>query len=675
MNSASPELQRLEVLHAFKRRMPQSTAFRNVSPFDDRVSTAHDEGTAADLPEIHADVRRRIRDTIEAVRAGEKKSQVILLAGEPGTGKTHLLRTFQPPELADELGYIYVGGSNQWNIKDFQARLLDWMFDALTAPTPSSDDHLLLKRVQAIGFRAVEHLLANRIAWRQCRARPGGRGLGWLLGRLQVPSYDRCKELFAARDPAVFAALDFARFSQYVCDRFLADRSNLMHRYALRVLLAYLFPDRAETGVGTREKVLHWFRQRGDNDYFARRLGANERLDRSFALSEAVQLLVHLFSPAVSKELSTTEHPAPPRAFLLVFDQAEGRNELFETDEDWRDFFAHLSEVYNSLPNVVVLFTMTVVLRKRLQPTMERQFRDRIRMDEHFVLHLPNEEQVLSLYRSRVEYWLRADSAALERYRALDNAYVPFDRERVLAVAGQQSIRETLEAFDRAFHEEMGKVVVEPDLDFHFHLNELHQQRAQETRPNDFEYTAGHLETVLRLLQRAGPWVAAEYGLSLDKVEAETDPPPPCLTLTFTDPANPGTRVSAYIVRLTYRAVQHQVDQAVSMLSNKKRARYRLWLVRAGEIKAYVDPRREDQVFLRVASGDLESRLCGLLHLLGKQAEYEERGQWPEAQKVMLRELTNAYLAELFREARKQLDAFAAGTSPDVPEESVPANP
>jgi hypothetical protein len=289
MNSASPELQRLEVLHAFKRRMPQSTAFRNVSPFDDRVSTAHDEGTAADLPEIHADVRRRIRDTIEAVRASEKKSQVILLAGEPGTGKTHLLRTFQSPELADPMGYVYVGGSNQWNIKDFQARLLDWMFGALTAPTPSGEDHLLLNRVQAIGFRAVEHLLANRVAWYQCRARPGGRGLGWLLSRLRAPSYERCKELSVARDPGVFAAIDFARFSQYVCDRFLADRSNLTHRYALRVLLAYLFPDRAETGVGTREKVLHWFRQRGDNEYFARRLGANEKLDRSFALSEEAQ--------------------------------------------------------------------------------------------------------------------------------------------------------------------------------------------------------------------------------------------------------------------------------------------------------------------------------------------------------------------------------------------------
>jgi hypothetical protein len=675
MSSVSPELQRLAVLHAFKRRMPQSAASRNVSPFDDRVSTSHDDGVAADLPEIHADVRRRIRDTIEAVRAGEKKSQVILLAGEPGTGKTHLLRTLQSRELADQAGYVYVGGTNQWDVKDFQARLLDWMFDALTAPTPSAEDHLLLKRVQAIGFRAVEHLLANRVAWRENRARPSRRGLGWVLDWLRVPSYDRCKELFAARDPAVFAALDFARFSQYVCDRFLADRSNLTHRFALRVLLAYLFPDRLETGIGNREKVMHWLRQRGDSEYFARRLGANEKLDRSFALSEALQLLVHLFSPAVANELSTDTHRELSRVFLLVFDQAEGRNELFEKDEDWKDFFANLSELYNSLPNVVVLFTMTLALRNRLHGLMERQFRDRIRMDEHFVLHFPDPEQILGLYRSRVECWLRSDTATLEQYRALDNPYVPFNREQALAIAGQQSIRDTLDGFDQAFHQELGKAVVEPDLDFHFHLNEIHQQRAQEAHPNDFEYTAEHLETVLQLLQQAGSWLANEYGVTLDKVEAEPGTPPPCLSLTFTDPANPGAWVCAHVVRLTFRSMQNQVDQALSLLSYKQKARYRLWLVRAGEIKAHVDPRREDQVFFRVASADLESRLSGLLHVVSKQAEYEEKGQWGEAQKVMLRELANAYLAELFREARRQLDAIVSGTSGDVSEESVPANP
>ena len=76
-----------------------------------------------------------------------------------------------------------------------------------------------------------------------------------------------------ARDPAVFAHLDFAAFSDYVCDRFLADRPDPTHRYALRVLLHVPVPGPAETGVGSRERVLHWFRGRGDLGYFTRRLG------------------------------------------------------------------------------------------------------------------------------------------------------------------------------------------------------------------------------------------------------------------------------------------------------------------------------------------------------------------------------------------------------------------
>jgi hypothetical protein len=75
-----------------------------------------------------------------------------------------------------------------------------------------------------------------------------------------------------------------------------------------------------------------------------------------------------------------------------------------------------LSELYNTLPNVVVLFTMTLSLRTQLHSLMERQFRDRIRMDERFLLRQPDEGQVLSLYRARVEDWLRSDPPLLECY-------------------------------------------------------------------------------------------------------------------------------------------------------------------------------------------------------------------------------------------------------------------
>src|SRR5206468_2248388 len=67
MTPTSPVLQRLEVLRAFKRRMPRADPAENVSPFDDRVTTAQGDVTSYDLGGIHADVRQRIEQVIRAV--------------------------------------------------------------------------------------------------------------------------------------------------------------------------------------------------------------------------------------------------------------------------------------------------------------------------------------------------------------------------------------------------------------------------------------------------------------------------------------------------------------------------------------------------------------------------------------------------------------------------------
>jgi hypothetical protein len=143
---------------------------------------------------------------------------------------------------------------------------------------------------------------------------------------------------------------------------------------------------------------------------------------------------------------------------------------------------------------------------------MERQFRDRIRMDDGFLLRHPEEEQILGLYRSRVESWLQDDTELHEKYRLLNNPFEPFSRDRVLELAGQQSIRDILEQFDREFHKTMCEMVVEPEFDLHFYLNEL---RPLEGSPTDFEYTAGHLETARELLLGLRSWLPQAYGVVL----------------------------------------------------------------------------------------------------------------------------------------------------------------
>lgn len=668
MTPADPGLPRLELLREFKRKMPRADLSGNVSPFDAQVSTALGNADA-DVPEMHAEVRQHIRETVTLVRDGKKQSQVVLLSGAAGVGKTHLLRTFRTPEASEELGHIFVGGSNHWTVGEFQAQLLDWVIAALTAPSPA-EKHPLLERIEAIGFRAVEHLLENPVSWKNTMTRPGGRFIGRLLRRWTRPPHEQLKALTTARNPEVFAHFDFAEFGRYVCDRFLAERSNLFHRYALRVLLTYLFPDKPETGVGTRERVLHWFRGRGDDDYFTRRLGASDRPDRAYSQFEAVKLLAHLFSPAVSAQLATEQHPCPPRVLLLTFDQAEGRNELFDDDDDWKTFFAHLSELYNTLPNVVVLFTMTLTLRNRLHAVMERQFRDRIRMDERFTLALPDKMQLLGLYRTRLEAWIGDAPDLRERYAALANPYLPFTEDEVLKTAGNQTVRDALAVLNTAFHEAVRSVTVDAAIDYLFERNDRKQAESESTV---WEYTADHLNTVCLLLESLGESMARDAGLEIRTIELTKLENVPVLRFGFGLP-NQAHSITVYLARMGWN-FKNQIGKLVGeFLYNREKARTFLWAVRPQPLPETLDvvpDRYQTQFTTGVCPADVESVFLALTAVNANRGKYQEPAQLSALDELIRTEVSGTYLGKLFRHARAKLEALATGVPATDPSEAT----
>ncbi|MDW8244850.1 MAG: ATP-binding protein, partial [Thermogemmata sp.] len=268
------QLKRWELLREFKIRRYRLGA-DNFSPFVDRVASHYETPPAVDVAQIHEQVRQSIIEQIRAVHQ-QQRSQIVLLAGEAGAGKTHLLRYFAYPKLAEEHKYVFVSGSNDWKVDEFQPCVLDWLITALTRPAPT-EEHLLLQRIRAVAFRALDQLIANRTALRRCRAKR--RWLGWLLGR-RVGSHELIQRLTQARDPRVFDYLDFDQFADEVSLRFLAEPSNPIHRYALRVLLSYVFPDSTPAGLNVRDRVIHWFRRRPDDGYWLRRFGVDENLDR-----------------------------------------------------------------------------------------------------------------------------------------------------------------------------------------------------------------------------------------------------------------------------------------------------------------------------------------------------------------------------------------------------------
>ncbi|MCE9564382.1 MAG: ATP-binding protein [Planctomycetes bacterium] len=664
--SVSPELRRLGLLREFKLRVIRKGA-ENASPFTERIVTTHADRSRIDVEGLHREVRDNIALQIAAVR-DHQRSQVVLLSGEAGAGKSHILRHFAQPTVAEEHGYIFVGGSNDWKVSEFQPCLLDWMIAALTAPAPS-EEHLLLARVRAIGFRAIGQLLENRTALKRCTAKRRRRFLGLLGGRRA--SYETIEKLTKERNPEVFELLDFTKFGEEVCSRFLAEPSNPVHRYALRVLLTYLFPDAGETGLGTRDRVLNWFRRRPDGGYWVKRFGVSDDLDRRYAVADAIKLLIHLFSPDLSRRLSVDGDEHRPFVFLFVFDQAEGRDELFDSFEDWNHFFAHLSELYNTLPNVLVLFTMTLGLRNELHPKMERQFKDRIRKDERFVLRQPTPDEIQTLYRARLAGWLSDDLLQQGLYTNLPEAdqYLPFDADKVVAIAGTQSVRAALEALDPAFREALGVHVIEPLYDFEY---VVHEQQELIEKQSEWDYTSEHLDETWELIEPLTDALAAEYGgVRLQNSEEVIVDTLPLLKFTFLDPAIPSSWVCVYLARFGKHYNAH-IARCAELLKGKRYARYSVWMLRAREMSQ--DFPKPDQMFGRLIPPDTVARLWAAKHLLDKRAEYEKNDTWADAWKVIRDEIKRCYLGELFAHARDRVNAIKGGALADDPagSEQVP---
>jgi hypothetical protein len=649
------ELTRLEILRAFKMRLGKNPE-RNISPFaKDRVIRYFTDVQECDVPAIHQEVRELIEQTIQGIHEG-LPSQVVILAGAPGMGKSHLLNYFRSPKWADELGYVFVGNSNHWKADEFEERLLDWIIAALIRPSSDSPD-LLLKKIQDLAFQALSHLLTQPGQVAHFKAK-GARGFfSRLWVRLTRSEHGRFQQMVEHRDPNVFRLLNFPRFAEYVCERFLAESGNPFHRYVVHVLLRYLFPD-------DRELVLHWLRRKQVHKEFLKRLGAHDEIDRNFKIVDTIKILISLFTPEVDRNLA----PGGPtnnrgRVFFFAFDQMEGRQELFENNEDWFKFFAQLSELYNALPNVFIVFTMTLHLRTKLYPQMEKQFQDRIKRDQRFWLHDIPEDEILTLYQQRVSSWLGTDPDGL-REKLADPAFrfLPFNQQQVLDMSRQKTLREMLDEFDIQFRTAlMGVTSTDPRYEFLVAKNEF---REEEEGAKPFDYSANHLFKVKELFDRAGVQLARAAGLNFTDADwKSTEEKLPALKLEFKDPSDPARWVRVFLVRLPF-AYNKWVPGCAALLQFLQKKRYFLWLVRPEKVDPSLGNLRADQTFARRLDMSVHTTLRAMLHLLEKKDQYPPE-IWGQAEDVLWEETKLTYLGEMLHQVREALEKQQDGDEDD----------
>jgi hypothetical protein len=656
---------RLEVLSAYKEHFALHEPVAR-SPFSHTI-VRYDTvvGDEEDVADIHDEVRREIRKEVREIREGDdRSSRVVVLVGAPGMGKSHLINYFRQPQRAEQLGYVLVCNSNHWRASEFEEVLLDWILDALTRPS-LDQPHLLLEKIHDLAFTALEQILqqSDQIQW--FTRRRTRRWYERLWAKLRGSDYESIHKKVQQRDPSVFRRLDFPRFARYLCDRFLKDTANPFHRYVLYVLLRYLFAEE-------REKVLHWLRRRPVDGHFLRVLGMEDQIDRHFKVFDTIKILISMFTPEVARALAGPLGQAVrDKVFFFAFDQIEGRQELFEEEKDWFKFFAQLSELYNALPNVFILFTMTTGLRNQLHHKMEIQFRDRVRSEQRFILGEISETEVLALYRQRIHCCVKnALPEVRDKLQQLGDPYLPFASSQVVEMAQRRTIRSMLEQFDQQFREALDDMPIAVPLDYRYTQKEL---RLEEEQAKANTYTKSHLQTVHDVFVEMGETMARSADFALQRPEwRQTEEKLPVLRLHFSDPQDSRRWVRVFLVQLPFVFNKH-LKPCVNLLFHRERSRYQLWFVRSRpiELSEEVTQGKEKQIFSRTVQPGEETNLRAALRTYRKQEGYRAK-EWEGGEPYLIEEVRHTYLGDMLAQVASMLAQESDVEEPEEDPDLVP---
>lgn len=618
---------RLEILSDLKQRFTRRGDV-NESPFEhNRIIGYQTDVDPLDVPEIHETARNKILTLLKGVRA-ENHSEIVLLAGDPGAGKTHLINALRSPARQQELEYVLLCGSQHWHIDQFEQYLLDLLIAALIYPAPDQPN-LLNEKIEDIAFLALQQILRqpgdiNRF---KKKKRAGG-----LFSRLfQSNVHQRFEDAIKSRDKGIFEQLDFKLFSDYVCLNYLSEPNHPFDRSVMKVLLRLLYS-------GDHDRAIAWLRGKRIESGFRKVFDYEETVERPDQFIKVIQILISLFYPSVSEKLSSEERTSKSRTFLFVFDQMEARAVLFDTQEEWRKFFGQLCEFYNALPNIFLLFTMTRALFDQHSDNLEGQFRQRFRTDPELYLEPLSNNEVKRLYVKRLQYWLGEEaSAVMEKYKRLENPVFPLKEETLVPLNLQRNSRLLLQEFDRRFREEMGKATVRVGLDFHAQVNELRRQAQDEGS----KFIRNHTHTIQSLLRTMQVMFPDRLQISVSAMnEVFTEKHETALEVEFRDPTNPKSWLRINYLQLPYRNFEDRIEDAVSLLARKSISRNLLWLARYPSLDSNYKDKRSSQLFTQSLTIEEECRLQAIQHVWDKHQEYPTT-EWEQGELEIWSELYN----------------------------------
>lgn len=351
-----------------------------------------------DVPSIHDQARQAFDRILDRILddSGLATPRMLLLLGQAGSGKTHLMRVFR--DLVQGTGRGYCGYMQMTAATDeYDRYILNSLIDSLDKPY---DDG----RSDATGLKRLSTATAELVS-----------GMNSKLARLREGDLEQ-----AEIDDLVIT----------ITDAIVVDpRFESIDHHLIQVLLHY-----QSNAPAIKSRVLKYLRCEELTPRDVERLGGVPWRNYSGAASRMVRLLGQLMWVA-------------QRAPLVLFvDQLEDRFDAADAPQQFRRLIGMLCDVVSHVPSAVVVVSCLEDLFVQFQKTLTRPQAGRLtaRPGPITLAGACDQRQVEELVARRLRYLY--ESAGIEP--PADDPTYPIPRAFLATLAGM-GVREVLEQVDR----------------------------------------------------------------------------------------------------------------------------------------------------------------------------------------------------------------------------------
>lgn len=324
------------------------------------VENPHQE--IVDVEAINADLTTLILEALQRIRSGEKRSEVILIQGEPGLGKTHFLSRMRMK--AKEHDYVFVDLPPLGDISRIYSHIFQQLFVTLSWKGPEDRNSPL--------FELTARILSEMLIERAKNAELQGR-TRQIISEIQ-------------QDPLrIFSYMEALANRDAVRDGFITQVvSYCMERYPavdqlfLEVLFKILNPS-------LELIVLKWLKGYDLSEADLEQLNIKESINNDEIANRILNSLLMILN----------------RPILFCLDQLESFSIRFEAENGIKILFDTLTNMYNRYQNICMLLMCQSHVWTEIEKCVEKSALDRIQTKK--VLSKLSFEEGILLVESRLK--------------------------------------------------------------------------------------------------------------------------------------------------------------------------------------------------------------------------------------------------------------------------------